>query len=65
MLGFRGHAATTAVTVDGHEVTDARWFTRNDLAAATASGDVLLPMRTSVAYALITDWFGAPLPTRW
>ena len=65
MLAYRGHAATTAVTVDGHEVTDARWFTRNELAAATASGDVLLPMRTSVAYALITDWFGSPLPTRW
>jgi NAD+ diphosphatase len=65
MLAFRGHAASTAVTADGHEVTEARWFTRDELAAATGAGDVLLPMRTSVAYALITDWFGAALPTRW
>ncbi len=65
MLAFRGHAATTEVHADGAEVTLARWFTRDELAAATAGGEVLLPMRTSVAYALITDWFGAPLPTRW
>jgi len=65
MLAFRGHAATTEVHADGAEVTLARWFTRDELAAATATGEVLLPMRTSVAYALITDWFGAPLPTRW
>ena len=65
MLAFRGHAATTEVHADGAEVTQARWFTRDELAAATAAGEVLLPMRTSVAYALITDWFGAPLPTRW
>lgn len=65
MLAYRGHAATTEVRVDGAEVTVARWFTRDELAAATRDGDVLLPMRTSVAYALITDWFGAPLPTRW
>jgi NAD+ diphosphatase len=65
MLAFRGHAASTPVTPDGREVTEARWFTRDELAAATRAGEVLLPMRTSVAYALITDWFGAPLPTRW
>ena len=63
MLAFRGHAATTAVRVDGVEVTQARWFTRAELAAAVLAGEVLLPMRTSVAHALITDWFGAPLPT--
>jgi NAD+ diphosphatase len=63
MLAFRGHAATTAVHVDGVEVTDARWFTRTGFEAAVRAGDVLPPMRTSVAYALISDWFGAPLPT--
>ena len=65
MLAFRGHAATTEVKVDGAEVTEARWFTRDEMSSAVREGDVLLPMRTSVAYALITDWFGAPLPTRW
>ena len=65
MLAYRAHAASTLVRVDGVEVTEARWFSRADLEAATRTGDVLLPMRTSVAYALVTDWFGAPLPTRW
>ena len=65
MLAYRGHAATTDVTVDAVEVTDARWFTRDELAAGVHAGEVLLPMGTSVAYALITDWFGAPLPSRW
>jgi NAD+ diphosphatase len=63
MLAYRGHAASTEVAVDGVEVTDARWFSRDELAAGVRAGEVLLPMRTSVAYALITDWFGAALPT--
>ncbi|MBX9246772.1 NAD(+) diphosphatase [Actinotalea ferrariae] len=61
MLAFVARARTTAIEVDGAEVTEARWFTREELGAAVASGDVLLPMRTSVARALIEDWFGAEL----
>ncbi len=62
MLGFRGHATTTDVAVDGKEVTDARWFTRDELSAALRAGEVLLPMRTSIALALIEEWFGDTLP---
>lgn len=67
MVGFRAHAATTAVAADGAEVADARWFTREELTAALASGSVVLPMRTSIALALIEDWYGGPLPasTAW
>lgn len=62
MLGFRARATTTDLAVDGTEVTDARWFTREQLSAALRTGDVLLPMRTSIALALIEEWFGGPLP---
>ncbi len=62
MLGFRAHATTTELTVDGHELTDARWFTREELTAALGAGEVLLPMRTSIALALIEEWFGGTLP---
>ena len=62
MLGFRAHATTTEVAVDGVELTDARWFTREELTAALRAGEVLLPMRTSIALALIEDWFGGTLP---
>ncbi|WP_182111903.1 MULTISPECIES: NAD(+) diphosphatase [unclassified Actinotalea] len=61
MLAFTARATSTAIEVDGVEVTQARWFTREELAAAVADGEVLLPMRTSVARALIEDWFGGPL----
>lgn len=61
MLGFRAQALTTALDVDGEEVTDARWFTRAELARDVASGAVLLPMRASVARGLIEEWFGAAL----
>lgn len=61
MLAFVARATSTEIRVDGEELTEARWFTRAELAAAVASGDVLLPMRTSVARALVEDWFGGPL----
>ncbi|GEN80662.1 NAD(+) diphosphatase [Actinotalea fermentans] len=62
MLGFRARATTTDVVVDGKELTDARWFTREELSAALRAGEVLLPMRTSIALALIEEWFGGTLP---
>jgi NAD+ diphosphatase len=55
-------ATSTRITVDGVEVTQARWFTRAELAAAAESGEVLLPSRASIARALIEEWAGAPLP---
>ncbi|WP_407318742.1 NAD(+) diphosphatase [Isoptericola halotolerans] len=64
MLGFRARAVATAVQTDDEEVTDARWFTRDELAAAAASGEVGLPGRHSIARALIEEWFGRELPAR-
>ncbi|MFH5824045.1 NAD(+) diphosphatase [Georgenia sp. AZ-5] len=64
MLGFRARVAddaSTEVTVDGVEITDARFFTREELAVAVAAGTVLLPMRSSIALALIEDWYGGTL----
>lgn len=58
MLGYRAHAVRTEVTVDGQEMAAARWFTRDDLARAVADGTVLLPGRSSIARALVEEWFG-------
>lgn len=63
MLGFRAHALSTDVVVDGVELTEARWFSRDELAAAVATGDLVLPSPASIAHALIEDWYGAPVPT--
>ena len=62
MLGFRARATSTAVHVDGVEMADARWFTRDELTAAVASGEVLLPGGASIARALVEQWWGGPLP---
>ncbi|GEL94590.1 NAD(+) diphosphatase [Cellulomonas composti] len=62
MVGFRAHALTTDVTVDGTEVTQARWFTRAELADAVGAGEIVPPGSTSIARALIEEWFGGPLP---
>jgi hypothetical protein len=62
MLGFAARALTTALHVDGVELTDARWFTRPELAAAVRAQEVLLPGRASIARSLVEDWFGARLP---
>ncbi|WP_448631829.1 hypothetical protein [Cellulomonas soli] len=63
MLGFRARALSTHVTPDGQEMGDARWFTRAELADAVRSGRVVPPGRSSIARALIEEWFGGRLPT--
>ncbi|HEY0217928.1 MAG TPA: NAD(+) diphosphatase [Cellulomonas sp.] len=62
MLGFRAEALSTEITVDGDEIAAARWFDRATLRAEVASGEVVLPPGTSIARALIEDWFGETLP---
>jgi NAD+ diphosphatase len=64
MLGFFARSSSVAVTPDGVEITDARWFTREDLAAAVAAGDVLLPPAVSIARHLIEGWYGGEITAR-
>lgn len=61
MLAFTARAVSTAMRPDGVEITEARWFTRESLAAAISDGTVRIPMRASVAFQLIEGWFGAEL----
>ncbi|GAB3564874.1 NAD(+) diphosphatase [Spelaeicoccus albus] len=62
MLGFTASADTTSITVDGEEITHARWFTRDELAGAVASGEISIPTSFSIASKLIERWMGRPLP---
>jgi NAD+ diphosphatase len=61
MLGFTACATDPTVRTDDVEITDARWFTRDELARAAADGSVQLPSRVSIARRLIEDWFGGEL----
>lgn len=60
MLGFRAAVAGGQLRVDGEELTDAMFVTRDDLAALVAAGEVVLPGASSIAHTLIEEWFGGP-----
>lgn len=55
MLGFRAVAMADTIRVDGHELEDARWFTRADVAAFDKA-DLRLSRPDSIARWLIEDW---------
>lgn len=62
MLGFRARldpAHSDELRPDGTEILDLRWFSRDELAASLP--EILLPGRTSIARAIIEDWFGGPI----
>jgi NAD+ diphosphatase len=61
MLGFVARATTTEVRVDGDEIEEARWFSRDELRAAMESGEVLAPSGVSIAARLVELWYGKPL----
>ena len=50
------------MSVDGEEIAEARWFTREELRHATDEQKVLVPPRLSVARRLIEGWLGEPIP---
>jgi NAD+ diphosphatase len=56
-LGFFAEATTAAITIDPHELLDARWFTAAELANPEAHG-FELPPPMSIARRLIQDWLG-------
>ncbi|MEU1089331.1 NAD(+) diphosphatase [Streptomyces sp. NPDC005576] len=62
MLGFMARAITSKIDVDGDEIEEARWFSRDELTEAFESGAVLPPNGISIAARLIEMWYGKPLP---
>jgi NAD+ diphosphatase len=61
MLGFRGRASSTEITVDGEELAQARWWSREELGLDIATGELLLPPEVSIARRLIEEWYGGPI----
>ena len=56
MVGFFARAATTEICVDADEIAYADWFTRDELDAKLAAGDLGLPGNSSIASRLIKAW---------
>lgn len=65
MLGYFARATSTDVAVDGHEIEDARWFTRAEILAEAEAGTVVLPGGVSISHSLMEHWYGGPLPGNW
>jgi NAD+ diphosphatase len=65
MVGFFARATSTEITVDEAEISDARWFTREELKAEAEAGTVGLPGGISISRSLIEAWYGGPLPGSW
>jgi len=62
MLGFTATVDDPErVRADGDEVQEVRWFSREELAAALAAGEIVLSGRISIARSLIERWYGGSL----
>lgn len=62
MLGFLAKldpASDGIGAPDGNEILEVRWFSRAELAAAL--DEILLPGYTSIARAIIEEWYGSPI----
>jgi NAD+ diphosphatase len=63
MVGFRARAVDgdpSTARPDGVEILDVRWFSRDEV-RERAGDTLLLPGRTSIARAIIEEWYGGPL----
>lgn len=56
MLGFVARAVGSRITVDGAEIEWANFYTRDELETLVASGELTLPMTSSIASRIITAW---------
>jgi NAD+ diphosphatase len=65
MVGFFARAVSTEISVDEHEISDARWFTREEMKAQAEAGTLVLPGGISISRSLVEAWSGAPLPGSW
>jgi NAD+ diphosphatase len=62
MLGFLATVDTelaSTLTPDGVEIMQLRWFSRAELHAAL--DEIRLPSRSSIARAIIEEWYGGPV----
>lgn len=65
MLGYHAWASDTTIKVDETEIAEADWYSREDLRAACAAGELKLPSAISISRRLIERWYGEELPADW
>ena len=65
MVGFTARATSDVIDVDGAEIEEARWFTRQQLRDDAASGAIRVPKGVSISASLLESWVGEPLAGGW
>ncbi len=65
MLGYHAWAKDTTIKVDETEIAEANWYSREELRAACAAGEIKLPSAISISRRLIERWYGQELPADW
>jgi NAD+ diphosphatase len=63
MIGCFSEAVSTDITIDSQEMSDVRWFTRNEVRAMLDAGPELKPFGPAsgaIAYRLMRDWIDWP-----
>ena len=65
MVGFFARAETTEISVDHDEISEARWFTREEMRTEAEAGTLILPGGISISRSLVEAWYGEPLPGQW
>lgn len=61
MMAFKGQALSTQIHVDGEEVADARWVTRDEFTDLLVTGRISAPGRATIARYMIEEWYGRSL----
>ena len=58
MIGFTSRALGTNIRLDPHELSEAKWVTRDDYRAALRTGAIHRPFGLSIAKRIIEHWLG-------
>jgi NAD+ diphosphatase len=64
MLGFFGQALAYDIEIDHDEISEARWFTREEVVEMMAPGDLRLPPNVSISRWLLQQWYEGATPGR-
>jgi len=64
MVGFTARTQQTELRLDEAELAEARWVSRDEVAALIAAGEYRPSPGFSISRLLVEDWYGDRLPTR-
>ena len=57
MLGYHAEAGNDQISLNDHELEDALWLSREEIAVRMDQGLFVPPPSISISFRLIEDWF--------